>query len=873
MTDSHARPRRWPRILAVIVLVVALLGAAASFALDRFITSAARGRAVELSKAWGRPVEIGAVKTTLLTGLGVRVEGVKIGAAAGESRALVELDRAEVRLALLRAVRSGGKELRVKSAELRGLRVVVVKRRDGTTNLEQLSQAMAKGTPEPSQPASEAGEKPADLSSVHVEHAALLDGRIAFVDDGAGGKELAVEAIELEVNGLAAGRPLELLLRAGLLSPKQNLEVRVHAPPLPQSLVPSPDRVTLRVEPVDLTPLAPFAPASAGFRGGGFSADLEVALGAAVPGGEGPTTVRGGFSATALRFAGQEGGRALDVRLDADLVADAKKGDLSIAKLLLAFGPATLEGKGKVTGLLSESPRIDGLRIVSRDLDLAALVPYYPPLATLIGGTVAGPIALSVAAAGTSARPVVELRVDLTAVRISMPKQLEKAPGGKLLLTARVHGGPAGALRFDAEGDLTGLDLRPGGSIAKKSGDRLTFARAATRSVAGPSQKVELSSFTLALLDTNLTARGSTEWSPRSTRFDVDVELDRVNVDRLLIPSPSKDKKSHAPKPGSKRAGGPASGYAGLSGRAALRIGELLVEKQRMTDVRVTVSVKEDELTVQEGRLGLWDGLVSVTGSKARLAPADQPFELAARVEHAEVGGALAAFTDKKILTGKLDAEVKLSGKGETSDQILEALDGTIDGRLVDGLFHGKDLVAGVGEPIAKAIPALGGKFTRGGKTSLGKAVPVSLRIRNGGAQLQKPLEFEERGASTKVQGSFAFDGELDMPTTLTLSPGAVSELTGGRAKVDAPLPFSFRLAGKAWSPRLAGLDVAPAVRIIGEQVGAALLGKALGLPGTPQAAAKEKAAEVKEQAKEKAQDAAKKLEKDARKQLKGLFR
>ena len=163
--------------------------------------------------------------------------------------------------------------------------------------------------------------------------------------------------------------------------------------------------------------------------------------------------------------------------------------------------------------------------------------------------------------------------------------------------------------------------------------------------------------------------------------------------------------------------------------------------------------------------------------------------------------------------------------------------------------------------------------MTKGGATKLGKVVGVSLRIENGRALLQKPLEFEERGASFKVQGAFAFDGELEMPTALTLSPEAVAGLTGGKAKVDEPLPFSFKLVGKAWSPRLSGLDVMPAVKAIAAKLGAAALGKALGLEGTPQEAAKEKAAEVKEKAQEKVQDATKALKKDAAKKLKGLFR
>jgi AsmA protein len=896
MTDPIAKPRRWPRILAAVLLLIVLAVVGAAYALDGFLTSAARKQAGALSSQWGRPVEIGGVRTTLLTGLGVRVVGVRIGAAAGEPRPLLELDRAEVKLELLRALRSGGKDVRVQSAELQGLRVAVVKSKDGVTNVDRLTAAMERSAPpaRPEGPAPAKGEeKPADLSNVRVAHAAILDGRIAFVDEAAGGKELYVEDLDLVVDGVAAGSPLEIVLKAGILSPKQNLELRVHAPPLPPSLTPSPDHVSLKVQPIDLTPLAGFAPREAGFRGGRLSADLDVALGGAVPGGTGATTVRGGFAATALRFAGQEGGRALDVTLDADVAADAQKGDLSIAKLLLAFGPAALEGKGKVTGLLSERPRIEGLRIVSRNLDLAALAPYYPPLPKLVGGTVAGPIGLSVEAAGTAERPVVELRVDLTPVRLAFAKQLEKAAGGKLGFVLRVRGGAGGALRFEAEGELAGVDLRPGGSLAKKPGDRLTLAAAGSRTVEGSGQKLELTSLTVGLLETNVKARGTTELGPKTTRFDLAVEIDRVDVDKLLLPSPKAEPA--AAKKGEPAPKAPApSPYAGLSGKAALRIGQVTAEKQKLSDVRLTVAMKEDEVTVEEGRLGVWDGTFSVAGTQARLGPADLPFKLAARAEGLQLASALAAFTDKKVLDGRVDVELKLAGRGETTDALLAALDGTIAGKLADGVFYGKDLVAEVAEPLVKAIPALKGKVTKGGKTSLGKRLPFALRIQGGKASLEKPLEFEERGASITVQGAFGLDGGLELPTTLSLSPAAVSDLTGGKVKLDAALPFGFKLTGKAWSPSLSGLDVKPAVRVIAERLGSAAIGKALGLEGTPQEAAKqkaseakaqveEKAAEVKEEAKEKAADvkqqadqkaaeAKKQLEKEAKKKLKGLF-
>ncbi len=881
MTELTAKPRRWPKIAAIVAAVLVVLTSAAAFTLDRILTSVARSQATELAREWERPIEIAAVKTTFLSGLGIRVEGVRIGPAAGESRPLLELDRAEVKLALFRALRSRGKDVRVREAVLEGLRAAVVKSNDGKTNLDRLAEAIARHAPAgkaaPAEPPKD-GEKPADLSMIRVDLAAVIDGRISFVDESAKGPELYVEDVDVTLRGLAAGAPLDVVLEAGVLSPKHNLLLKVHAPPLPPSLTPSPDLVSLKVEPIDLTPLAPYAPAEAGFQGGRFASDLEVALGAAAPGGSGPTKVRGGFAATGLRFAGQEGGKALDVTLDADLSADLAAGELSIAKLLLSFGPAVLEGKGKVTGLLSEIPRVEGLRIESRNLDVASLTPYYPPLRKMLGGTMAGPIALTANAAGTAERPVVELRADLTPVRMSFPNQLEKAPGGKLLLVARLRGGAAGALRFDAEGDLSGLDLRPGGTLAKKPGDRLTFSAAATRrtSGGGRAQTIELASFTAGLMDSNVKARGTTDIDPRSTRFDLSVDVDRVDLDRLLIPSKADEAAPGAAPSKSAPVSSAASTYAGLAGRASVRIGQLVVEKQKMSDVRVTVAMKDDEVTLQEGRLELWDGVISVAGTQARLAPADMPFTLVAKMERVAVEGALAAFTPRKLLSGRLDVDVKLAGRGEDSDRILKSLDGTIEGRLSDGAFHGKDLVAEVAEPIVKALPSLGSKVTKGGATALGKLLPLSLRIKNGRATLQNPLQFDERGAATKLQGSFGLDGELDVPATLALSPAAVADLTRGRAKLDAPLPFSFKLVGKAWSPRLSGLDVTHAVKVIGASLATAAIGKALGIEGSPKDAAREKASEVKAEAREKVEEkvqgAAKALQKDAARRLKGLF-
>jgi hypothetical protein len=72
--------KRWQKILSVVVAVAIVAVLALSLVLDSILTSKAREQAQKLSQEWGRPVTIGSVATKLLTGFGVRVSDVQIGA-------------------------------------------------------------------------------------------------------------------------------------------------------------------------------------------------------------------------------------------------------------------------------------------------------------------------------------------------------------------------------------------------------------------------------------------------------------------------------------------------------------------------------------------------------------------------------------------------------------------------------------------------------------------------------------------------------------------------------------------------------------------------------------------------------------------------
>ncbi len=857
--------KRWPRILAASLAALVVLIAVGLLILDSFLLNKVRAQAQDLSRQWGRQIEVGGVSVTLLTGAGARVTGLKVGAAPGEELPLLEVPRLGVKVALLRALFSGGRDVAVTSAEVEGLRLNVVRLPDGTTNVERLQKKMAESRPEPPPPAPGKAPAPSDLSFVRVDRAALLGARVALVDkSGAGSREVVVDHLDVEVKDLRAGRPLDLVVRAAVLAERQNVELRLHAAPLPPTLVPTPDRLVVKVEPVDLAPLAPFLPASVGLRAGRFQADIDAALGAAVPGGSGPTRVQGMAKATGLAFAGQQGGKALDAVFEAEIEGDAEKGNLRIGKLRLDFGPAGLSGRGGATGLTGGSPRLEGLEIVSHDLDPALLALYYPPLRDL-ASRVAGPIALSLRGSGTAAQQALELRVDLTPVRLSFPNSLAKAAGAKASIVAHLGGAGSGALRFDADVDLAGVDLRPGDSVNKAPGDRLQIMLAGTRRAAAEAkQTTELARVELLLPGGDAVAgKGSATLAGApgkpTTTFEAELTSSHLDLDRLLMPTPPKKEGSKGPDSKPLRAKAPESkpldpkAFAGLSGKATVRIGLLRVKKADLRDVQVQIKMQEDEVIVEQGRCGVFGGEAQADGTRLKLAHPAEPFHLAGQAKGVDAAAAVGFFTPQKVLSGRFDGRVDLAGGGPTKGDLTDSLVGTLGGNILGGAFHGKDLVAGVSGPLAKVLPmGLAAKEGKGGATSLGKELPFALKLKNGVAQFEKPLQIARPEANVTVSGGFRLDGSLDLSGTVALSPDTVASITGGRARPQAPIPVTFRLTGPAWSPTLGDLGLAPAVQAIVKEAGTAALGKAIGAP---------------------AKDAGKKLEDEAKKGLRGLFR
>ena len=879
---AKTRRSRLVNVLGSVAIVVILIAIALSF-IDGVVTRSAQKEAALWSTRLDRKIEVGSVSTTFFSGLGVQISAVSVGPGQGEEEALLKLGQASIKVQALRAIFSLGKDIEVRKAELAGLDVNLVRYPDGTTNLERLQKRLAQveaENPKSPKKQEQPGEK-TDLSGIRVDRAALSSARIAFVDrSGANAKTLAITDIALAINDLRAGAPLKVSLKAAVLADQQNLDVELLAAPLPKTLVPTPVSLTLRIKPaIDLAPLAPFLPRSAGLEGGMLDADLSAELGAAVPGGSGKSTIKGVLHALGLRFVeagnGRRAGSAVAVRpfdivLDLDVSGDADKGDVAFNKLRLDLGPAGISGTGSVSGLKTSAMKVDGLQLKSHDFDLSKLADFYPPLRKSLGGEISGPIGLSVDAAGTQAAPQLEAKIDLTPVKLALPETLDKAAGAPMTLLLRLSGAGPGSSRFELKADLSGVDLRPGGSLDKAPGDRLDLGLSGLRKASGDKQHIEIADLGLHIKGDEVTGQltADLDSAAETKSFELSLHSARLDLDKLLIEGKTAKKKQQKPPPDPKS-------FAGLSGRVEVKLDTLLYKRQTMKNAVVVAKLDQDKLTLEQAGLEAFSGSISAAGTTIELAHPHAPFHALAQLKGIEMAQATAVATDHKVISGKLDAGVDLSGAGDEAEAIKRSLTGNLNGHLIDGVFYGRDLIASATGPLAKSLPfGLAGKEGQGGETSLGKDLPVSLTFANGEAKLGKPLELKTPEADVSLSGGISLAGQLEMPATLLLQPVTINRLTDGKASVSQPVPVKLRLVGPVTAPQVTDLDLKDAAASIVRGAAAGAIGKLFGGSGQGDAEQQARAAAQKQEdaAKKAAADAAKKAAQDAAGQLKGLF-
>ncbi|HSP18544.1 MAG TPA: AsmA-like C-terminal region-containing protein [Myxococcaceae bacterium] len=865
--------KRWVRVLAVVVAVLVAIVFVASLVLDSILTRRAQAEAATLSQQLGRPVAVGRISTSFLTGLGAKVTGLEVGAAQGEGVPLAQVKEVAVRVAALRAILSLGKDIVVRSVEVTEPVVNVVRLPDGTTNLERLQARLAQEQkPATSEPGA---AEPRDLSAVRVDHAGVTNGRVRLVDRStAQTRELGISDLDVTVDDLRAGKPLDVVVKAALLAEKQNLELRVHTAPLPNTLRPTPERIVLKVQPVDLAPLGPFLPKDARLEAGRLDADWTADLGAAVPGGKGPTRAKGGIHVRGLRFAGT-GAAPVDFTADTDLDGNAESGDLDIRTLAIALGQAGITGHGRVKSLASDRPSIDNFEILGHDLDPAVIARSFPALAKALKGQAAGPIGLSVRGAGTQAAPSLDLTLDFTPVRLAIPQQLAKAAGAPMTLVTHLRGAGKNAYRFEANVDLAGADLRPGLLLDKPPGRPMTLSLKGSASRGGTTT-VKLDLWTLRVLDDTVTGTASVEMQGQgkraTTTFALEARAPTLNADALLLET---DTRAPPPPPADPHR------FDGMRGKIHAEVASLVFHKVPWKALLLDASMQGDLVKVERFSMDAAGGQVRLDGTTVRLGPVDKPWDLKLAVKSLDLAHALTFGGKGNPFAGVFDGNIALAGKGTTLAAVEKTLDGSINGTLKNGAFLGADLVSSVVGPLARALPfatkALGGS----GRTSLGENLGLALTVDNGVAKLARPITVQLPEAGITLGGGVSLSGALALAGTVALTPATVKTLTGGKVTPPEAIPVALSLNGPAWAPQISGLDVTPAALTIARLAGASTIRSLVGDSDLGKAAAgalggSGSAGTGGTQGEQKAQGEAEKLRQqaadEARKRLQGLF-
>jgi AsmA protein len=446
-------------------------------------------------------------------------------------------------------------------------------------------------------------------------------------------------------------------------------------------------------------------------------------------------------------------------------------------------------------------------------------------------------------------------------------------------LVAHLGGSGGGKLRFDAQADLTGADLRPGESLNKPPGEPLKIAFSGTKTGTGKGKsptKIQFSDLNAQIRDSAVNGNGwvelATAGHPPTKTFELALTSPQLDLDKLLLPS-SADKPPIDP-----------ALFAGVRGHALVKVGSLRKSHIELKNVVAEANLVEDELSFKTLSTEVWGGSATANGTKLRLAHPEAPFTVVAHFKDVDVGRGQQLFSDRRLLAGNFNGDVNLSGVA-TTEELLRTLSGNLQGKLADGQFLGKDLIAAVSAPLVRALPFSVPVPKEGGVTRLGKELGLALGFENGFAKLKSPLQIDNPQAKMTLNGGFRVNGMLDLAGTAALSPDLIASLTQGKARPSEPIPIGFKLTGPAWNPMVSEVDLKGAVESIVKQAAAGAVGGLLGKVGAgalgQRAASEEQSVKAKAQQQQKqAEDGASKttdkarqqVEDEAAKRLKGLL-
>jgi len=874
--------------LGLVIVLVGLLAFAESWAnhqKDRVLA--------DLSKQLGREVTAGAIDIGLFGDLRFGIQDVRIGrdpANPKEPDPAFVLERLTFRMPLWPVIRHLGRFAWIRELSVDGLVVEVVRFPDGHLNWQDV----AKKLTGPAKPQQETPAEPLDpatraaIRGIKVASLRISDARFGLTDLEKGGAALAITDFDVEADNATLGAPFELGISAAVLTKEKNFSLRANfleAPFLEEGIAPPPlERVVVALRPTSLAPLGPFLE-SAGLAGfadvteGRLGMDLDAAVGAALPGGQGPSHLKGNVTLDKVRF---DKGEVFDARLDSDVSADVPAGSVDIQRFSAALGEMALEASGRVANL-AQKPTVAGFSLRSRGLDFSRMRAYYPALDRTAGVFLRGPFEVSADGKHVEGTERLTARLDLRNASVEIPNEFRKAAGTPLSLEVQVAARENLIQLEQALLTMAKWTIRSSGSL-RSSSEGENVRRSFTAKVDAPPVPVRellallapqmLEGLPPARVGATVLAKGTvgrpatfdvevSQFSATSGRSDLAgrVQLSNLESPRLTLAARSRyldlddfvpaSPDGEAPDAGKADAsakgkgGGPADSekeepppiLKKLVGQIDLAVASGRAANIEYSALRADLGIKNGRLSAKALEVNTFGGHFSGAGTELPLLSDSEPFKARGEVSGLDVAAVLSHFSKKPpFLLGKLTGKLDLAGAGTKPDVLTSTLSGKLSGKVLEGELLTTTLLGPVVAALEKAADApVVGRFLAT-QTDRAKKLVRDRRLQrlagvvffaDGAAEIADPLTADTPSGPLSIDGRVGLDGQANMIAKLELSAEVANALIGGKGRFEGPIPIELLVEGPLSKPRvrpgnpaeLAKVFVAALVRGQGAQV------------------------------------------------------
>ena len=226
--------------------------------------------------------------------------------------------------------------------------------------------------------------------------------------------------------------------------------------------------------------------------------------------------------------------------------------------------------------------------------------------------------------------------------------------------------------------------------------------------VAMTKTSADLQDIKLQLDETTATGSlGVADFAAKALRFNLNV--DRINADRYLPQVEAAANTKQAEEPPTEI---PVEPLRKLNARGDLQIGEAIFSGIKFTKLRLGVNGRDGKVRFHPAEASMYGGTyrgdigLDATGEVARVS-------LDEHVSSIDFAPLFKDFFETDRVSGKGNANIKLTGAGRTTDDVMKTLDGTIDFKVLDGAVEGADLWYEIRRARAllkqQAIPARSG--------------------------------------------------------------------------------------------------------------------------------------------------------------------